>query len=78
MVDLEKMRTEFSEIYEKLYTPSQQNAIDLLRLKKKKIKECINEKTLQEMGGAGLLFRKKTTDSDIAEEYIISHLGRIP
>jgi hypothetical protein len=40
------MRTEFSDIYEKLYKPSQKLAIDLLRMKKKKIKECINEKTL--------------------------------
>lgn len=72
------MRTEFSEIYEKLHKPSQQDAINLLSLKKKKIKECINEKTLQEMGGAGLLFRKKTTDSDIGKEYLINHLGRIP
>jgi hypothetical protein len=30
------------------------------------------------MGGAGLLFRKKTNDSDIGEEYIFNHLGRIP
>jgi hypothetical protein len=30
------------------------------------------------MGGAGLLFRKKNTDSDIGEEYLLSHLGRIP
>ena len=72
------MRTEFSEIYEKMYKPSQKDVIDLLRLKKKKIKECINEKTLQEMGGAGLLFRKKNTDSDIGEEYLLNHIGRIP
>ncbi len=72
------MRTEFSEIYEKLYKPAQLGAIELLRLKKKMVKECINEKTKEEMGGAGLLFRKKTTDSDIGEDFLMSHLGRIP
>lgn len=72
------MRTEFSDIFEKLYKPSQKLAIDLLRMKKKKIKECINEKTLQELGGAGLLFRKKDNDSDIDEQYLIMNLGRIP
>jgi hypothetical protein len=30
------------------------------------------------MGGAGLLFRKKNTDSDIGEEYLLNHIGRIP
>lgn len=30
------------------------------------------------MGGASLLFRKKEEDSDIGEEYLRVHLGRIP
>jgi hypothetical protein len=53
--------------------------IDCLRLKKKKIKECVNEKALSEMGGASLLFRKKEEeDSEIGEEYLRVQLGRIP
>ncbi len=72
------MRTEFSDIYEKLYKPSQKLAINLLRMKKKKIKECINEKTLQELGGAGLMFMNKDNDSHIGEQYLIMNLGRIP
>jgi hypothetical protein len=48
-------------------------------LKKKKIKECINEKALSEMGGASLLFRKKEEEeSDVGEEYLRVHLGRVP
>ena len=43
------------------------------------IKQCVNEKALIEMGGASLLFRKKQEeDSDIGEEYLRVHLGRIP
>lgn len=79
VVDLEKMRSEFGEIYNSLYASGQQLVIDCLRLKKKKIKQCINEKALSEMGGASLLFRKKEEgDSDIGEEYLRVHLGRVP
>ena len=73
------MRSEFEAIYNSLYASGQQLVIDCLRLKKKKIKECVNEKALSEMGGASLLFRKKDEeDSDIGEEYLRTYLGRIP
>ena len=73
------MHSEFEAIYNSLYESAQQLVIDCLRLKKKKIKECVNEKALSEMGGASLLFRKKQDEeSDIGEEYLRIHLGRIP
>ena len=43
------------------------------------VRKCVNEKALSEMGGASLLFGKKQGDeSDIGEEYLMVHLGRIP
>ena len=73
------MRSEFEPIYNSLYASGQQLVIDCLRKKKKQIKECVSEKALKEMGGASLLFRKKEEEeSDIGEEYLRIHLGRIP
>jgi hypothetical protein len=59
LADLEKLSSEFETVYNSLYASAQQLVIDCLRLKKKMIRKCINEKTLSEMGGASLLFRKK-------------------
>ncbi len=72
------MRTEFPEIYEGLYKDAQIEAIKILRNKKKLINECVKEKDKLTYGeGAARLFAKKV-DSDLDEDFIKSHLGRIP
>lgn len=77
IADLERMRLEFVDIYESLYKSGQLEAINILRKKKMMINDCVKEKNKQQLGEAARLFAKQE-ESDIDEDFIKQHIGRIP
>jgi hypothetical protein len=67
--DLDKMRVEFPEIYEKLYTDGNSQFLGIKKKKKHAFKEAFEEeiKKQQETGGFNLLMRPAqvlSTDED--------------
>jgi hypothetical protein len=68
--DLDKMRMEFPEIYEQLYTDGNSQFTGIKKKKKHAFKECFEEeiKKQQEKGGFNLLMRPmaqiNSTDED--------------
>lgn len=70
MSDLDKMRMEFPEIYEQLYTDGNSQFMGIKKKKKHAFKECFEDeiKKQQEKGGFNLLMRPmaqiNSTDED--------------